>query len=373
MPKGAKLITENDRRFMRLAIVLAKKGTGKTSPNPAVGAVIVKNGRVVSRGWHKKAGSPHAEAAALSKTNLDAAGAVLYVTLEPCCHFGKTPPCTGAIIRAGIKKVFLGTRDPNPLVSGKGVRALKRAGIEVVGGVLGDECRGLNPAFNKFIVSRMPYVTLKLAATLDGRIAASSGESRWITGAAARRRVHGLRAITDAVLTSSSTVIKDNPEFTVRHAKGLNPTRVVLDSAFKVPLDAKVFTRHSADRDGRPPVVFTTGKASKKKIERARRLGINVIAIRSSESGVDLTAVLKSLGNMGITSVMAECGGALAASLLKDRLVDRLLWFVAPKLIGADGTASVGELKIKKLSAAIGLKGMKVERIGADVLIEAEF
>lgn len=364
---------------MRLAIGLAKKGAGKTSPNPVVGAVIVKNGRVISMGWHKKAGLPHAEAAALSKKNLDAggyspiAGAVLYVTLEPCCHYGKTPPCTEAIIRAGIKRVFLGARDPNPLVSGKGIKALKRAGIEVVSGCLEDECRGLNHAFNKFIVSRMPYVTLKLAATLDGKIATSKGESRWITGVASRRYVHRLRARTDAVITSSTAVISDDPEFTVRHATGVNPTRVVLDSAFKTPLGSKVYRRYAGDRDGRLPIVFTTAKAPLRKREKARRLGINVIAVRSTGGGVDLTAVLKALGNMGVTSIMVEGGGVLAASFLKDRLVDRLLWFIAPKILGADGVPSVGELGVKKLSAAAGLKNIKVKKLGVDVLIEGEF
>ncbi len=373
MPRGAGPITEDDRRFMREAIALAKKGAGKTSPNPAVGAVIVKNGRVVSMGWHKKAGTPHAEATALSKKGVDFRGATLYVTLEPCCHRGKTPPCTEAIIRARIKKVFLGTRDPNPLVSGKGIKALKRAGIEVVAGVLGDECEGLNPAFNKFIVKRLPYVTLKLASTLDGRIATSSGESRWITGAAARRYAHGLRAATDAVMTSSSTVVKDDPELTVRHAAGVNPMRVVLDSTFKTALDARVFARHPADRDGRPPVVFTTAKATRNKVEMARRLGINVVAVRAAGMGVDLRAALKALGKMGITSVIVEGGGSLAASFLKQRLVDRLLWFIAPKLIGGDGVPAVGALGTKRLGAAIGLIGAKVGKIGDDVLVEAEF
>ncbi|MBI5971134.1 MAG: bifunctional diaminohydroxyphosphoribosylaminopyrimidine deaminase/5-amino-6-(5-phosphoribosylamino)uracil reductase RibD [Deltaproteobacteria bacterium] len=366
---------------MRLAIGLAKKGVGKTSPNPAVGAVIVKDGRVVSKGWHKKAGGAHAEASALSKKTLNAggysplAGAALYVTLEPCRHYGNTPPCTEAIIRAGIKRVFLGTRDPNPLVSGKGIKALKRAGIEVVGGVLERECRGLNPAFNKFIVSKMPHVTLKLAATLDGKIATSKGESRWITGVASRRYVHRLRAITDAVITSGKTVISDDPELTVRHAHGLNPMRVVLDSAFKTPLDSKVFRRYPGDRDGRLPMVFISASAAKKKIEKAKGLGINVAAATKAVggSGVDLKSVLKTLGNMGVTSVMVEGGGVLTASFLKDRLVDRLFWFVSPKILGADAAASVGELKIKKLGAAIEIKNIKVKKIGNDVLIEGEF
>lgn len=372
MPKVTERITDDDGRFMRLAIGLAKKGIGRTSPNPAVGAVVVKNGRVVSTGWHKKAGGPHAEASALSQKGVDFHGASLYVTLEPCCHWGKTPPCTDVIIGSGIKKVFFGARDPNPLVSGKGAKALMRAGIDVVAGVLGDECRALNPAFNKFIVSRIPYVTLKLAATLDGRIATSSSESRWITGPESRRTAHALRAASDAVMAGRTTVERDNPELTVRLARGANPTRVVLDTSFKTPLTSKIFLRHPADRDKRPPVVFTTGAASKVKIAEAKATGIRVEVVRKAGGGADVKDVLKRLGAMGVTSVLVEGGGELSASLLRRGLVDSVCWFVAPKIIGNDGVPAVGFLGVKTPADAICLVNVRYVKTGDCLLVRAD-
>ncbi len=351
--------------FMRAALRLAKKGLGRTSPNPAVGAVIVKGGRVIGKGFHRKAGLPHAEIEALGSAK-GVKGATLYVTLEPCCHFGRTPPCTEAIIGSGIKRVVIGAVDPNPLVRGKGIARLKSAGVAVTSGVLEDECRTLNEAYNHYIRTGLPFVTLKLASTLDGRIATSKGESQWITGVEARKFVHRMRSLNDAVMIGSGTALKDDPALTVRLIKGRNPIKALLDSAFKTPLSAKVF-------NGGRVIVFTTRKAPKKKVEGARRLGAEVIVAPSSlkwGDGVDTGFVMKELGKREITSVLAEGGGRLAASLLRHGLVNRAAIFLSPKLLGADALASVGALGLKRLKDATALKDIKVTNINRDILVE---
>lgn len=351
-----------DERFMRMAINLALRASGLTSPNPAVGAVIVKNGKVVARGYHKKAGGAHAEAEAIG--NRDLLDATLYVTLEPCCHYGKTPPCTDAILRSGIKTVVVGTKDPNPAVAGKGIKILRRAGIEVITGVLEGECRALNVAYNKYIVKRVPYVTLKLAVSLDGRIATSTGDSRWITGIGARRLVHRMRSLSDAVMVGASTVVKDDPELTVRLVEGKSPVRVVVDSRFKAPLESRVFKKAGG------AIVFVTRDAPRKKIEKALESGIKVVAVPKSRQGVDLKRVVKELGRLQVTSLLVEGGGTLAASLLKSGLVDRVCLFMAPLIIGAEGTGAVAGLGIKKVSGALKLKEVAVKTVGHDILVE---
>ena len=228
---------------MQTAIALARKGIGKTSPNPAVGAVIVKNGRIIGKGYHKKAGRAHAEINALKQAGIKAKGAEMYITLEPCNHFGRTPPCTDVIIKAGIKKVFIGMKDPNPLVAGKGVRRLRSAGMDVEVGILEDECRGINEAYIKYITTKTPFVTLKLASTLDGKIATAAGESKWITGEDARRFAHRMRREADAVMVGIGTVLKDNPELTTRLVKGKDPIRIVVDSQLRIPVNAKVLNK----------------------------------------------------------------------------------------------------------------------------------
>ncbi|MBI5491608.1 MAG: bifunctional diaminohydroxyphosphoribosylaminopyrimidine deaminase/5-amino-6-(5-phosphoribosylamino)uracil reductase RibD [Deltaproteobacteria bacterium] len=348
--------------FMRAALRLAKKGLGRTSPNPAVGVVIVKRGRVIGKGYHRKAGLPHAEIEALGSAN-DVKGGTLYVTLEPCRHFGRTPPCTEAIIASGIKKVVVGAVDPNPLVRGKGIARLKKAGVAVTSGVLEDECSALNEAYNYYITTGLPFVTLKLASTLDGRIATSKGESQWITGVEARKVVHRMRSLNDAVMIGSGTALKDDPALTVRLIKGRNPIKALLDSAFKTPLSAKVFG------NGRV-IVFTTRKAPKKKLENARRLGAEVIIAPSSSEGVDTGFVMKELGKREVTSVLAEGGGRLAASLLRRGLVSKAAIFLSPKFLGNDAFASVGALGLKRLKDAPALKEIKGTNIGGDILVE---
>lgn len=361
----------SDEDIMREAIALAKKGSGRTSPNPVVGALIVKGGKVIARGWHRKAGWPHAEVEALAgleKSGIKAAGATLYVTLEPCCHFGKTPPCTDSIIRSGIKKVVTGATDPNPLVSGNGISKLRAAGIRVTTGVLAGECAALNEAYSKYIVTGIPFITLKLASTLDGRIATSAGESKWITGIKARSLVHRLRALNDAVMAGSNTIIKDDPELTVRLARGKNPVRVILDSALKTPLSAKVF--RGVKQGSARLIIFTTQKATAQKMEKAKALGAEVIKVPGDKNGVDVRSALAELGKRGVTSVFAEGGGRLAATLLKAGLVDKLYYFIAPRLIGADGVASVAALDLKALKAAPLLKDVKIRKIGPDILVQ---
>ncbi|MBI1911195.1 MAG: bifunctional diaminohydroxyphosphoribosylaminopyrimidine deaminase/5-amino-6-(5-phosphoribosylamino)uracil reductase RibD [Deltaproteobacteria bacterium] len=350
-------------RFMRAAIKLAKKGVGRTSPNPAVGAVIVKDNKVISEGYHRKAGLPHAEAVAISELGKGGKGATLYVTLEPCCHFGRTPPCTDAIISAGIKKVVIGMQDPNTLVCGKGTEILRASGIEVITGVLEEECKRLNEPYLKYITTKTPFVILKLASTLDGKIATSAGESKWITGVDARKLVHKTRSLTDAVMVGSGTVLKDDPELTVRLVKGRNPKRVVVDSSFQSPLNANIFRQKGT-------IVFTTPAASEKKIDEALRMGVEVVVLPASKDGVDLKRVLKELGKREVTSLLVEGGSRLAASLLKKGLVDRINLYMAPMLIGGDGLSSIGELGIKDLGKAPKLDKISVKRVGNDMLIE---
>lgn len=355
--------------FMREALNLAKRGLGKTSPNPAVGSCLVKGGRVVAEGWHRKAGLPHAEIEALTAAGKRAKGSTLFVTLEPCCHFGRTPPCTGAIIAAGVKKVVVGAPDPNPKVAGKGVAALRAAGIEVVEGVLADECAAINPAYNKYITKGLPLVTLKLASSLDGRIATANGESKWITGPEARALVHRMRAENDAVMVGAKTALKDDPELTVRLARGRNPIRVILDSTLSLPIASKVF---NGVKEGKARlIIFTSLGADEKRLKKAVDSGAEVIRVASNGSGLSLKKVLKELAKREITSVLVEGGGQVSASLLKEKLVDRLLVFYGPMVLGSDSLPSVGPLGLMGLRHAPRFKTTRVRKIGDDILIEA--
>ncbi|MBE7415847.1 MAG: bifunctional diaminohydroxyphosphoribosylaminopyrimidine deaminase/5-amino-6-(5-phosphoribosylamino)uracil reductase RibD [Deltaproteobacteria bacterium] len=354
--------------FMRAALKLARKGLGRTSPNPAVGAVIARGGRIISSGWHRKAGLPHAEIEALSGAAGDLRGAVMYVTLEPCCHFGRTPPCTEALKRSGIRKVVIGALDPNPKVSGKGSTALKRAGIEVVSGVLEEECMAVNEAYRSFIQSRFPFVTLKLASSLDGRIGTSTGESRWITGPLARKRVHRLRSVNDAVMVGRRTVERDDPELTVRLAKGRDPIRVVLDSALLTPSTASVY---KGVREGRARLIFfVASRAPLSRIKKARENGAEVVRVAASGKGVSVKGVLRELGKREITSVLVEGGGELASSLIRSGLIDKYVLFYGPVIIGGDGRPSVASLGVKGLAKAPRLERVTARAIDNGVVIE---
>lgn len=354
---------------MRRVLELAAKAAGRTSPNPMVGAVIVKNGRVIAEGYHKKAGRPHGEIEALRKAGRRARGAQLFVNLEPCCHQGRTPPCTEAIIESGIKEVFVGMRDSNPLVAGKGIRRLKRAGIEVHSGLLKQECRQLNEVFVKFIETGMPFVTLKSALSLDGKIATSTGESQWITGPEARERVHRMRDQVDAILVGAGTVLKDNPRLTTRlkKSKGSNPARVILDIRAEIPLKSKVFQRARRER-----VIYVTAHGTSTfRINKLHKAGVQAYLLPDKNGHISLKKLIKLLGQSGITSILVEGGGGLNAGALKEGIVDKVVLFLAPMIIGGESAPGVvGGPGVKSLKQALNIKGLTVTPVGADWMVE---
>ena len=354
---------------MRRALELAGKAVGRTSPNPMVGAVIVKNGRFIAEGYHKKAGRPHGEIEALRKAGKRARGAQMFVNLEPCCHQGRTPPCADAIIESGIKEVFVGMRDPNPRVAGKGIRQLKRAGITVHSGILKSKCQRLNEVFVKYIQTGRPFVTLKSALSLDGKIATATGESQWITGPEARERVHRMRDQVDAILVGAGTVLKDNPRLTTRlkKGKGHNPARVILDAKAEIPLNARVFHHASRDR----VVYVTTSKASAVRVNRLKDRGIEIQVISEKNSHIPLIKLVKLLGGMEIVSVLLEGGSGVNASALKAGIVDKAVLFLAPLIIGGESTPGVvGGPGIKRLKQALPIKNLAVTPVGADWMVE---
>lgn len=355
----------NDQYYMQLAIDLAKRTKGQTSPNPVVGAVVVKDGRIVGMGAHLKAGEAHAEVQALNMAGNLAEGSTIYVTLEPCSHFGKTPPCANRIVAEKVTRVVVATVDPNPLVSGNGLAILEKAGIEVTVGVLEAEAKKLNESFNKYITTRMPFVTVKTAMTLDGKIATYTGSSRWITGEKAREYVHNLRHEYDAIMVGVSTVLKDNPALTVRTEQaGLNPTRIVIDTYLKTPLDAKLVTDNEAKT-----WIFTTNNADINKIRDLEAKGIKVV-VTTGDKNVPLKEVFKILGENQMTSVLVEGGSALVGTLLDERLIDKYIAFIAPKIVGGNSSpTSIGGKGIELMSDAVNLTNISFEQFGQDICI----
>jgi len=351
-----------------MALRLARRGLGYTSPNPPVGAVVVAHGAVVGRGFHRAAGAAHGEVDALRDAGSRARGATLYVTLEPCAHHGRTPPCTEAVLAAGIRRVVVGSRDPNPHVPGDGVGRLRRAGISVDTAVLGDECDGLIAPFRKYITTGRPLVTLKLAASLDGRIATATGESRWITSEASRRFVHRLRAEHDAVLVGAQTVMRDDPELTCRLRGGRNPLRIVLDGRLRLPLTARVLTNTSTAAT----LVVTGTRAAATKVRRVEARGAEVLRLPERAGRVSLTRLLRAVGRRGVMSVLIEGGATIAATALAARAVDRLLLFYAPKLIGGDGRPMLGPLGVRRLVNATQLGTLQIRRFASDVLVATQ-
>lgn len=353
--------------FMRLALDEAAKGVGRTSPNPAVGAVLVKAGRVVARGHHKKAGTPHAEVLAIRAAGARARGADLYTTLEPCDHWGRTPPCSLAILKAGIRRVLYASGDPNPRVNGQGLRRLRRAGIQVVGGVLQAEADRLNRPFFQYMRTGLPWVTLKAALTLDGKLAAAGGDSRWVTGEPARRSVHALRDRVDAILVGAGTVARDDPRLTTRLPGGRDAVRVVVDSHLRAALRWRAAL---AARGPRTIIACVDGAP----VERARRrLGphVEVWALPAKEGHVALRPLLRRLGDEGLLHVLVEGGAQLFGSLLREQLAHEVVLFLAPRLIGAEGLCWTGRLGKRRMAQALELSELEVQRVGRDLKLTA--
>lgn len=341
-----------DERFMRRALALARRGAGKTSPNPVVGAVLVRKGRIVGEGWHQFAGGAHAEVNALRKAN----GDTLYVTLEPCCTYGRTPPCTDAIIAAGIKRVVVAATDPNPRHRGCGIKILKKAGIKVTTNVLAGEAAALNPSFNKWIVTGMPLVVAKAALSLDGKMATRTGDSKWITSDVARREAHRLRASVDAVMVGANTVISDDPQLTLRHGvRGRRPWRVVVDGCGRSPKNARLFS----DRLSSRTIVITTNASSAEWRQSLALRGVVVLVLPGKRGRMDLMVALRELGRMEVTSVLVEGGRDLLEACFDAGAVDRVVFFVAPKVIA-------GSAKVSSAKLAVG----SWRKIGNEILFE---
>jgi diaminohydroxyphosphoribosylaminopyrimidine deaminase/5-amino-6-(5-phosphoribosylamino)uracil reductase len=357
-----------DEKYMAMALRLAAQARGRTSPNPLVGAVVVKGSRVIGRGWHRKAGEPHAEAIALAKAGLAAKGATLYVTLEPCSHTGKrTPPCSPLVIRSRVKRLVVAMIDPNPRVSGKGIRAVEQAGIEVKTGILRAEAMKLNEAFIKHVTTGIPFVTLKVAQTLDGKIATASGESQWITGEKAREEGHRLRDMNDAIIVGINTVLKDNPSLTTRIEKGRDPLRVVIDSRLRTPADARIITQKSAAGT----IIATTAGAPKAKVKKLQDAGAEVLVVKSADQRVDMRDLLKKLGSRDIMSVLIEGGSEVNASALSAGIVDKVVFFVAPLIMtGRDSLCCIGGTSPHVLREAVRLADVTSRFVGKDLMIE---
>ncbi len=368
-----------DEFFIKRTLTLAARARGMTSPNPMVGALLVKNGRIISEGFHKKAGTPHAEAIAIGRAGDRAAGATLYVSLEPCCHKDKrTPPCTRKIISAKIAKVVVSMKDPNPKVSGKGIEELRGAGIEVVSGILEGESRRLNEYYIKHITTRTPFVVMKVAMTLDGKIATPGGESKWITGEKARKAVHKLRAGVDAIMTAIGTVKADNPRLTCRVGGEKSPTRVIIDPGLEINPGANVLCTPPATiivtrrqgakgRGGMTPTVQSEAGSRKEKALEDK--GIKII--RYDGEKVDLPLLMKELGGSGITSLLIEGGSSLNSYCIESGIVDKVMFFIAPKIIGGkESYTAVGGKAFRSLQEAHHLRDVRIKKIGEDILVE---
>ena len=355
---------------MKLALELAKKGIGRVHPNPMVGAVIVKDGKILGQGYHKKCGEGHAEVNAFKdaeEKNENVEGAEMYVTLEPCSHFGKTPPCADKIIEKKISKVFIGTLDPNPLVAGRGVKKLKDAGIYVEYGILESECYKLNEVFMKYIVKKEPFVVMKTGMSLDGKIATYSGESKWITEEKSREDVHNLRNELTGIMVGINTVLKDNPQLTCRVNGGRNPIRIIVDSTLKIPIDCKIVNTAKEVET----IIATTDKANLDKINSLEDKGVKIIVVPSKNGKVNLKELMTILGKLKIDSILLEGGGTLNFSALEEGIVDKVKIYIAPKIIGGKDSKTPIEGKgIDNLKDAFKITNLSVSTIGEDILVE---
>lgn len=355
-----------DEKYMKLAMQLAGNAIGRTSPNPLVGAVIVKDNRVVGCGWHRKAGTPHAEVHALNQAGELAQGADVYVTLEPCAHYGKTPPCAKALVEAKVKNVYGGLLDVNPKVAGKGFKILEDAGIHVEYGFLQDELRKQNEVFFKWIEHKKPFVVLKAAMTLDGKIATATGQSKWITNETSRAYGYKLRDIYDGIMVGINTVIEDNPMLTARVDGGKNPIRIVVDSSLKIDINANVVQDKSAKT-----IIATTDKADKDKILKLQAQDVDVIVVdKDKNDKVDIEKLLDILGQQNICSILVEGGATLSGSFVAKKLVDKVYFFIAPKIVGGkEAKTPVAGTGILNLQEALALKDIQIGKLEEDILI----
>ncbi len=351
---------------MRRAVELAKLGIGKVNPNPLVGAVIVKEGRIIGEGYHAKYGELHAERHAFSRLTEEAEGAEMYVTLEPCCHYGKQPPCTQAIIEHGIKKVFVGSDDPNALVAGKGVQALREAGVEVVTQVMKEECDALNPVFFHFITTKTPYVLMKYAMTMDGKIACDTGKSQWITGEEARSHVQETRDALMGIMVGIQTIISDNPRLTCRIPGGRNPIRIICDSHLRIPMEAEVVQTAKKMK-----TVVATVSSEQEKISALGEAGVKVLITDSADGKVDLQDLMQKLGQEKIDSILLEGGGTLNQSALQSGIVNHIQIYLAPKIFGGTGKYTpVSGIGVKEPDEAYLLINRKIGIFGEDILLD---
>ena len=349
------------KKYMKLTLRLAEKGKGLTSPNPMVGCIIVKRGRIVGKGWHKKAGTEHAEVLAIQDAGKKTVNSTMYVNLEPCSHWGRTPPCTEKILEAGIREVVIGMKDPNPEVHG--YMELKARGIKTKIGILENEAKKLNQFFIKWMKTKKPFVIIKVAMSADGRIATKTGDSKYITSKEARTLVHRLRTEVDAVMVGLNTVLRDDPELTPRLYAGKDPLKIVVDSALNIPKKCNLM------KNPGKLIIATTSKAPKNEIQKMQDKGIRIITAKSSMGMVDIADLMKQLGRHEITSVMIEGGSELNSSAIKAGVADKILIFTAPKLIG-NGHGAIGNLGVSKIDKAINLKDSVCSRIGKDMLVE---
>lgn len=354
---------------MKRALELSKRGVGSVSPNPLVGAVIVKDNRIIGEGYHEYFGGPHAEINAFKNTKEDVEGATMYVTLEPCSHYGKTPPCADAIVKNKISKVVIGMVDPNPIVAGRGIEILRSSGIEVVVGILEKDIRKINEIFIKYISEKQPFCIMKTAMTLDGKIATSIGDSKWISNEESRKYVHELRHRVTGIMVGIGTVLKDDPELTTRREGkiNINPIRIIIDSTARIPLEAKVLKCDEKTKT----IVVTTKSADEGKVEAIRQKGAQVIVTPSKNNRVDLGYLMKSLGDMGIDSILLEGGSTLNYSALEEGIVDKVITFISPKIFGGtSGKTPIGGEGVKYVKDSILLRNIEVSRFNEDIMIE---
>lgn len=356
--------------YMKRALELAQRGEGFVSPNPLVGAVIVKNDEVIGEGYHECFGQNHAEINAFKNKIKDIDGSTMYVTLEPCSHYGKTPPCTEAIIKSGVIKVVVGTLDPNPLVSSRGIKMLESNGIEVITGVLEDECKQINEVFFKYIETKLPFVTLKYAMTLDGKIASCTGSSRWISNSLSRKYVHQLRHKNSAIMVGIGTVLNDNPSLNTRLdnlKNSLDPIKIIVDTHGRIPLDSKVINMESNSRT----ILATTNLIENDKLNALESKNISIITCPLKNNQVDLNFLLKKLGEQNIDSILLEGGSELNFNMIKEHLVDKVITFIAPKIIGGTNSKTpVGGIGIEFMKDAIDIYNVKYKTFDSDICIE---